>query len=452
MPDNKAMLLIVDDDEGLRNQMKWALIDEYDIILAQDRASALEFVARKQPDVMTLDLGLPPDPDGVKEGFEVLKTIVGEYPAIKVIIITGREEKEIALKAIENGASDFIYKPVDIDELKVILRRTFHIAWLEKENRQLHGRLEEKSFEGMLGTCEKMQNVFMLVRKVSTNDAPVLIEGESGTGKELVARAIHGLGNRKEKPFIAINCGAIPENLLESELFGHEKGAFTGAHTQRKGRFEFAAGGTLFLDEIGELPLSLQVKILRFLQEKVIQRVGGRMDIEVDARIVAATNRNLSEEMQTGAFREDLYYRLNVINIYLPPLREREGDIMLLAKSFLKRYSKEFNKKLLGFTNKAINAMEQWEWSGNVRELENRVKRAVIMAEGKKVLPSDLDINTVKLKYDGMNLKEAREALDKELIINSLKKNQGNITFASRELGISRPTLYDLFKKYQIVP
>jgi two-component system, NtrC family, response regulator len=448
--EHKPGLLIVDDDEGLRTQMKWALIEEYSIFIAEDRKNALDIVKRERPAVMTLDLGLPPNPDGVEEGFETLNNILVDYPETKVIIITGRGEKENALKAIEHGAFDFFYKPVDIDELKIILRRAFHISRLEKENRQLQSRLNERSLEGMIGTCEKIQKVFTMIRKVSTTDAPVLIEGESGTGKELVAGAIHSLSSRKNRPFVVINCGAIPENLLESELFGHEKGAFTGAHIQRKGRIELAEGGTLFLDEIGELTLPLQVKILQFLQKKVIERVGGRKEIEIDARIIAATNKNLQEEMQAGNFREDLYFRLSVVNLFLPPLREREGDIILLAKAFLKRFTKEYNKRLHGFTVKAIEAIERFEWTGNVRELENRVKRAVIMAEGDRVTPDDLDITTIKSKYSQMKLKDAREALDRELIMESLTRNLGNITNASSDLGISRPTLYDLMAKYQI--
>jgi len=446
-PAAKPKLLIVDDDEGLRMQMKWALAHDYDVLLAEDRESTLNVVKEEQPAVVTLDLGLPPDPAGVEEGFAALTEMLTDYPRTKVIIVTGRGEKENALRAVGNGAYDFFYKPIEIEELKVVLHRAFYVSRIEQEYRELQQRLSGDSFEGMLGTCERMQEVFAMIRKVSTTDAPVLIEGESGSGKELVARAIHQLSQRRNRPFVVINCGAIPENLLESELFGHEKGAFTGAHIQRKGRIELVHGGTLFLDEIGELFLPLQVKLLRFLQEQVIERVGGREGIAVDARVVAATNKDLKEAMKDGSFREDLYFRLGVIFISLPPLRERDGDIMLLAKAFLTRYAEENKKKLIGFTSGATEAIEKYEWAGNVRELENRIKRAVIMAEGKRLTPADLEMGVPKPKYDSMSLREARDTLEKELILKALARNNGNITKAAIELGISRPTLYDLMAK-----
>ncbi|MDP1990496.1 MAG: PEP-CTERM-box response regulator transcription factor [Syntrophales bacterium] len=444
----KQKLLIVDDDEDLRTQMKWALSQDYEILLAEDRPSAAASMRKEKPAVVTLDLGLPPLPAGVEEGFAVLDEILNEYGQTKVIIITGRGEKENALRAVEKGAYDFFYKPIQLDELKVILRRAFHLSQLEQEQRALQQRLSGGTFEGMLGTCGKMQEVFSIIRKVATTDAPVLIMGESGTGKELVARAMHRLSVRQTEPFIVINCGAIPENLLESELFGHEKGAFTGAHIQRKGRFEMAEGGTLFLDEIGELPLTLQVKLLRFLQERVIERVGGREQIEVDTRIVAATNRDLKEAMKEGNFREDLYFRLGVILMSLPPLREREGDMTLLAKAFLERYADENRKKVKGFTDQAMDAIEQYTWPGNVRELENRIKRAVIMAEGTKITAVDLEMEAPRTRYEGMGLKEAREVLEKELLTKALTRNSNNLTKAAQELGISRPTLYDLMDKF----
>jgi two-component system, NtrC family, response regulator len=447
----KQKLLIVDDDEDLRMQMKWALNEDYECLLAEDRQNAMALMRKEQPAVVTLDLGLPPFPAGVEEGFMVLNEILNEYGQTKVIIITGRGEKENALRAVEKGAYDFFYKPIQLDELKIVLRRAFHISRLEREQRTLQQRLSCESFEEMLGTCGKMQEVFTVIRKVATTEAPVLIMGESGTGKELVALAMHRLSVRQENPFIVINCGAIPENLLESELFGHEKGAFTGAHIQRKGRFELADGGTLFLDEIGELPLTLQVKLLRFLQERVVERVGGREQIEVDTRVVAATNRDLNEAMKEGSFREDLYFRLGVIRISLPPLREREGDVILLAKAFLERYvAAENRKKIRGFTDQAIDAMEQYPWPGNVRELENRVKRAVIMAEGTNITPVDLDLEAPRSKYEAMGLKEAREALEKQLLLKALSRNGGNLTKAAMELGVSRPTLYDLMEKFGI--
>jgi two-component system NtrC family response regulator len=446
----KQKLLIVDDDEDLRTQMKWALAQDYDVLLAEDRPSAAAVMSANRPAVVTLDLGLPPLPAGVEEGFAVLDDILNEHDQAKVIIITGRGEKENALRAVEKGAYDFFYKPIQLDELKVVLRRAFHLSQLEQEQRALHKRLSGDTFEGMLGTSRKMQDVFSVIRKVSTTDAPILIMGESGTGKELVAGAIHRLSTRQANPFIVINCSAIPENLLESELFGHEKGAFTGAHVQRKGRFEMAEGGTLFLDEIGELPLLLQVKLLRFLQERVVERVGGREQIEVDTRVIAATNRDLKEAMKEGNFREDLYYRLGVIFISLPSLREREGDIILMAKAFLDRYADENQKRIRGFTGYAIDAIEQYAWPGNVRELENRIKRAVIMSEGRKLTPEDLELTAPRQKYETMGLKEARETLEKELIIKALARNSGNLTKAATDLGVSRPTLYDLMEKFGI--
>ena len=446
-PGSKPKLLIVEDDEGLRTQMKWALAQDYDVLQAENRQIALEIVKNDHPSVVTLDLGLPPHPAGVEEGFATLNEILTEFPQTKAIIITGRGEKEYALRAVGLGAYDFFYKPIEIEELKVVLRRAFHVSQLEREHRELQQRMSGDSFEGMLGTSDRMQEVFAMIRKVATTDAPVLIEGESGTGKELVARAIHQRSLRNTGPCIVINCSAIPENLLESELFGHEKGAFTGAHIQRKGRFEMADGGTLFLDEIGELSLPLQVKLLRFLQERVIEHIGGRKEIEVDTRVIAATNRDLKEAMKDGSFREDLYFRLGVINIYLPPLRERVGDLMVLAKAFLRRYAEENKKKLIGFTSAATEAIEKFEWTGNVRELENRIKRAVIMAEGKRLTPKDLEMEAPKPKYDSMSLKDAREAMEKELIERSLARNKGNITKAAVELGVSRPTLYDLMQK-----
>ena len=446
----KQKLLIVDDDEDLRTQMKWALTADYNVYLAEDRQSAIAIINKEQPAVVTLDLGLPPNPAGVEEGFAILDHILDNYSHTKVIIITGRGEKEHALRAVEKGAYDFFYKPIQLDELKVVLRRAFHVSQLEHEQREMRHRLSGDTFEGMIGTSTQMQDVFSTIRKVATTDAPVLIRGESGTGKELVARAIHRLSLRESKHFIPINCSAIPENLIESELFGHEKGTFTGAHAQRKGRFEMAEGGTLFLDEIGDLPLTLQVKLLRFLQEKTIERVGGREQIEVDTRVLAATNRDLEEAMKNATFRDDLYYRLSVINISLPALRERDADVVLLAKTFLDRYTSETRKKIKGFSSEAIEAIESYSWPGNVRELENRIKRAVIMSEGKKITLEDLEMKAVAGKREGLVLKDAREILEKGLILKAIARNENNLTKAASELGISRPTLYDLMEKLGI--
>ena len=430
--------------------MKWALTADYDVYLAEDRQSAIAIINKEQPAVVTLDLGLPPNPAGVEEGFAVLDHILDEYSHTKVIIITGRGEKENALRAVEKGAYDFFYKPIQLDELKVVLRRAFHLSQLEQEQREMRHRLSGNTFEDMIGTSQKMQDVFSTIRKVATTDAPVLITGESGTGKELVARAIHRLSIRESKPFIPINCSAIPENLIESELFGHEKGTFTGAHAQRKGRFEMAEGGTLFLDEIGDLPQLLQVKLLRFLQEKAIERVGGREQIEVDTRILAATNRDLEEAMKKATFREDLYYRLNVVKISLPPLRERNADVILLAKTFLDRYTSEIRKKIKGFNSQAIESIERYPWPGNVRELENRIKRAVIMSEGKKITAEDLEMESTAGKKESMVLKDARKMLEKELILKAIARNENSLTKAAAELGVSRPTLYDLMEKLGI--
>jgi two-component system NtrC family response regulator len=446
----KQKLLIVDDDEDLRTQMKWALTADYNAYLAEDRQSAIAIINKEQPAVVTLDLGLPPNPAGVEEGFAILDHILDNYSHTKVIIITGRGEKEHALRAVEKGAYDFFYKPIQLDELKVVLRRAFHVSQLEHEQREMRHRLSGDTFEGMIGTSTQMQDVFSTIRKVATTDAPVLIRGESGTGKELVARAIHRLSIRESKPFIPINCSAIPENLIESELFGHEKGTFTGAHAQRKGRFEMAEGGTLFLDEIGDLPLILQTKLLRFLQEKIIERVGGREQIEVDTRVLAATNRDLEEAMKNATFRDDLYYRLSVINISLPALRERNADVVLLAKTFLDRYTSETRKKIKGFSSEAIEAIESYSWPGNVRELENRIKRAVIMSEGKKITLEDLEMKAVAGKKELIMLKDAREILEKGLILKAIARNENNLTKAASELGISRPTLYDLMEKLGI--
>ena len=396
---------------------------------------------------MTLDLGLPPHPGGTEEGFLALAEMLEMAPHLKAIVITGQGEKENALKAIGQGGYDFFCKPIRIDELKVVLGRAFHLAQLELENRELQERLRDQSSDDMIGTSPQMQEVFSSIRKVSATDVSVLIVGESGTGKELVARAIHRQSPRKGFPFVVINCGAIPENLLESELFGHEKGSFTGAHIQRKGRFETAQGGTLFLDEIGDLPLLLQVKLLRFLQEQKIERIGGREEISVDARVLAATNRDLKRAREEGKFREDLYYRLGVVTIPLPPLRDREEDILVLATAFLQRYADENRKKITGFTKQAFRAIEIHNWPGNIRELENRIKRAVIMAEESKITPDDLELASPYKKYEGLGLREARDGLERDLIQRAILRNRGNITQAATELGISRPTLYELMER-----
>ncbi len=443
-------LLIVDDDEEIRTQMKWALAKDYDILLAEDRPSALEMFRTAHPHVVLLDLGLPPHPGNPEEGLAALSELLALDNSTKVVIISGQGEKENALNAIGAGAYDFLGKPIDVEELKLLLKRCFYVAQLEREYRQMQQLLQGETFEGMLGTSPPMRTVFESIRKVATTDAPVLILGESGTGKEMAALAIHRKSARKDRPFITINCSAIPETLLESELFGHEKGAFTGAHAQVKGRIETANSGTLFLDEIGEVPLPIQVKLLRFLQEKRIERVGGRQEIQIDARVIAATNADLKKGMAAGSFREDLFYRLAVIQIVLPPLRDRETDIRLLAKSFLKRFGAPLNKSGLTFDQEALRAISRHRWPGNVRELENRVRRAVIMAEGKRLTAPDLELAQDAAGTQAVTLNSAREALEKEMIQQALRKHSGKISPAAAELGVSRPTLYDLMEKLGI--
>ncbi len=384
-----------------------------------------------------------------REGFLALADLLQLDPLLKVLVITGQGEKENGMEAIGQGAFDFFSKPVNIDELKVVIDRAIHVQRLERKRLESMDENESGSFEDIIGESVEMQAVYALVQKVSSTNASVLIIGESGTGKELVANAIHRRSGRKGGPFITINCGAIPENLLESELFGHEKGAFTGAHMQRPGRIEMAQGGTLFLDEIGELSAALQVKLLRFLQERRIERVGGRSLISVDTRVIAATNIDLRKAMAEGAFREDLYYRLGVVLIPLPPLRERRGDIQLLAKAFLQRHESAQGRPLV-FTPQSTMAMESHSWPGNVRELENRIQRAAIMAENGRITPKDLALVSSSSDYEGQSLGKAREAVERRMIEGALARNKGNLTQAAAQLKISRPSLYELIEKLGI--
>ena len=447
----KPYLLIVDDEEVIRDQLKWALYDEYTTILAEGRESALEQVKANKPPLILLDLGLPPSPRSAEEGLKALEEILSEDRDAKVIVVTGNQERTNALKAIEKGAFDYFTKPPDMEEVRVVLKRALHILSLEKENAELKKLAHREPFEEILGESSAMQEIFKTIRKVATTDVSALIAGESGTGKELVAKAVHRLSNRARGPFIAINCGAIPENLLESELFGHEKGAFTGAHAQVKGKFEYAHGGTLFLDEIGELPQTLQVKLLRFLQEHSIERVGGRQPIPVNVRILAATNRDLTGDIKAGRFREDLYYRVGVVTLSIPPLRDRGNDLILLAKSFLQKFSAEYRKPFKGFHTEALAAIESHPWPGNVRELENRVKRAVIISEGKSITPSDLELEAPSGVAKLKTLKEIREGAEEDHARKALEKHNWNISKASMELGVSRPTFHELIKKYNIL-
>jgi two-component system NtrC family response regulator len=394
-----------------------------------------------------LDLGLPPSPGTPEEGLATLSELLAVDSLVKIVIISGQGEKEVALQAIGAGAYDFLGKPLDMDELKALLKRCYHVARLEREFREMQQRFQTDSFEGLLGNSGSMQAVFNSIRKVATTDAPVLILGESGTGKEMTAQAIHQRSARKDGPFVPINCGAIPETLMESELFGHEKGSFTGAHVQRKGRIESAGGGTLFLDEIGEISPTLQVKLLRFLQERCIERVGGRQEIQVDARVIAATNADLKKRMADGTFREDLYYRLAVVQIMLPPLRDRGDDIILLARALLQRFANENGKTGLLFAPEALRAIRLYPWPGNVRELQNRVKRAGIMCSGKRVTVQDLELQESAAPAQATTLKEARESLERDMVREALRKHSGKITAAAAELGISRPTFYELMEK-----
>jgi two-component system, NtrC family, response regulator len=446
----KPKVLIVDDDEEIRVQMKWALSQQYEVLLAEDRAGAVSVFKSEHPVVTLLDLGLPPHPNECEEGLAALSDLLRIDDTAKIIMISGQGEKKNALQAVGAGAYDFLCKPIDMEELKFLLGRCTYVSGLEKEYRQLQRSVRAEGFEDMLAASPQMQGVFAYIRKVAKTTAPVLLLGESGTGKEMAALAIHRRSSRKDGPFIAINCNAIPENLLESELFGHEKGAFTGAHVQRKGMIESASEGTLFLDEIGELPAGLQVKLLRFLQEQRFQRVGGRQEIQIDTRLIAATNVDLKQAVAEGKFREDLYFRLAVVVIKLPPLRERADDVTLLAREFLHKYATQNGKTNLTFTPEALRAINCYFWPGNVRELQNRVKRAVIMADGKRITENDLELSSSSNLAGAATLKEARESVERELIQQTLKRHLGKVTSAAAELGISRPTLYELMEKLGI--
>ena len=444
------VLLLVDDDEAIRTQMKWALSADYEIVFAEDRAGAVENFKKKKPAVTLLDLGLPPRPTDPDEGLATLAELKALDEMTKVIIISGQGEKKNALEAVAAGAYDFLCKPVDPDELKLLLKRCIYLADLEREYRKAKENQRVTVFEDMMRPSPQMQGVFSFIRKVATTTAPVLLLGESGTGKEMAALAIHRRGPRKDGPFVPINCNAIPENLLESELFGHEKGSFTGATMQRVGLVETAKGGTLFLDEIGELPSSIQVKLLRYLQEQRFQRVGGRQELTSDARIIAATNVDLKAGINQGSFREDLYFRLAVLVISLPPLRERGDDAVLLAQEFLQKYAAQNGKANIAFVPEALRAINRHPWPGNVRELQNRIKRAVIMADSKRITEKDLELSTGIGFSSSTTLKEARENVEREMVQRALKRNLGRISSAAGELGISRPTLYELMEKLGI--
>jgi two-component system NtrC family response regulator len=445
----KPKILVIEDDEPIRTQMKWALIQDYEVFLAADSGTAMELIEKERPPLVTLDLGLPPCPEGVSEGMRLLGRILEHDPSIKVIVVTGNPERAAAVEAISRGAHDFFTKPIDVGELKAILRRAHYVRVLEDEYRTLQKQHQQQSMGEIIGSSTQIQEVFATVRKVATTDVSVLITGESGTGKELVANAIHNHSVRQDKPFVPINCGAIPENLLESELFGHEKGAFTGASTQKGGRFELAQGGTLFLDEIGDLPLSLQVKILRFLQNHTIERIGGRESIEIDCRVIAATNRDIKRLTTEGRFREDLYYRLAVVTIHLPPLRDRGDDVVILAKAFLQNFGTD-RIEPKHISQEALDTINTYEWPGNVRELENRIRRAISLADGPVITPTDMGLGPEGETQQNFDLKKARDNVEARFINMALLKHNGNISKAAEELGLSRPTIHYLIKKHNI--
>jgi two-component system, NtrC family, response regulator len=444
-------LLIIEDDPGLQKQMKWCF-DDTSVAVADRREQALAELRRVDPQVVTLDLGLPPDAGGSSEGFSLLKTILELRPQTRVIVITGREERELAARAIGMGASDFYQKPLDADTLTFVVSRAFRLVELEEENRRL-SMTTSSPLAGIIATSPEMLQTCRHVEKVASADITTLILGETGTGKELIARAIHDLSDRRQRSFVAINCAAIPESLLESELFGHERGAFTGANQQKKGKIEIASGGTLFLDEIGDMPAPLQAKLLRFLQERVIERVGGHTPIAVDVRVIAATHRNLDQMIREGGFREDLYYRLAEMVIELPPLRERSGDAVALARSFVSRFAEQLKRPVKGLSEDAIALVASYSWPGNVREMENRLKRAVLMADTPYVTASDLNINSsteTAPPAKVLNLREVREYAESKAIREALQLCNHNIAAAARQLGVTRPTLYSLLEKYCI--
>jgi len=447
--DPKQKILVVEDDPGVQSQMRWALSD-YDVHVAEDRPVALAAVRREAPDVIGLDLGMPPDEAGATEGLAALEEILTLAPATKVIVATGNSERKNAVTAVGLGAYDFCAKPVDVDVLKLIIERAFNLYDLELENLRLARADISEPFAGLIAASPQMLKVCRGIERVATSDVSVLLTGESGTGKEVLAKALHKASPRADGPFIAINCAAIPENLLESELFGHEKGSFTGAVKQSIGKIEVASGGTVFLDEIGDMPLPLQAKMLRFLQDRKIERIGGRRTIDVDVRIVSATNMDLTSAIAEAGFREDLYYRLNEIAFHIPPLNEREGDKILLANYYLQQLSGRYGKKKKQLSADAIAAIEAYDWPGNVRQLENKMKRAVVMAEGGAISTDDLDLEPGEGEVVFPTLRQVRDQADLDLIKRALAATDNHVTNAARLLGVSRPTLYELMKSLNI--
>jgi two-component system NtrC family response regulator len=447
MSEKKRTLLIVEDDPALQKQMRWAF-DTYETVVADDRETALTRFRRFEPAVVTMDLGLPPDPDGISEGFKLLEQLLSLAPDTKAIVLTGQHDRDNAVKAIGMGAYDFFAKPFEPDLLLLTIDRAFRLYDLQQENRRLSTQRNANPLAGVLSISPQMQRVSRTVERVATTNATAMLLGESGTGKEVLARALHELSPRKDQRFVAINCAAIPENLLESELFGYEKGAFTGAAKQTLGKIETANRGTLFLDEIGDLPSSLQAKLLRFLQQRVIERVGGRDEIPIDVRVICATHQDLRSRIVDGRFREDLFYRLAEIVIDIPPLRERQGDAALLAHAFVQRFAAEHNRGTMTLSQDALDAIEAHRWPGNVRELENCLKRAVIMTDGTQITAADLGLAPSGADLSNFNLRQVREEAEKNAIVRVLGRVDGNVLKAAEVLGVSRPTLYDLMHRY----
>ncbi|KFI05159.1 PEP-CTERM-box response regulator transcription factor [Massilia sp. BSC265] len=450
MSQNKPKLLIIEDDPGLQKQLRWSL-DAYEVVVAGDRETALAQIRRHEPAVVTMDLGLPPDPDGSTEGLATLEQILALAPDTRVIVLTGNQDHSNAVKAIGMGAYDFHQKPCEPEVLKLVIQRAFFLYNLQMENRRMQQSQADSPMAGVISRDAGMLKVCRNIEKVAPTSASVMLLGESGTGKEVLARALHALSPRAKERFMAINCAAIPENLLESELFGYEKGAFTGAAKQTKGKVELAHGGTFFLDEVGDLPMALQAKLLRFLQERVIERIGGHEEIPVDVRIVCATHQKLKELCATGRFREDLYYRLSEIVVTIPPLRARHGDAALLAHHFKNKFCAQESRSTLHFASDAIAAIENYDWPGNVREMENCIKRAVIMADGNTIVADDLGLpEGDKPADEPLNLRQVRDEAEYMAIVKTLARVDGNIVKASEMLGISRPTMYDLMNRHGI--
>jgi two-component system NtrC family response regulator len=447
----KPKLLVVEDDEGLRSQYRWAF-PSCEVVMAGARPSAIAAMQKEHPPVVIMDLGLPPDPDGVSEGLATLDEVLRIAPETKVIVVTGNGERKNALKAVGLGAYDFCEKPVELEVLRTIIERGLNLHRLEDENRRLAAMPARSPIARIVTANQAMLKICRDVEKLATTHVPVLLLGESGTGKEALAQALHDLGPRAKQPFVAINCGAIPENLLESELFGHERGAFTGAVKQTIGKIEAANKGTLFLDEIGDLPHQLQVKLLRFLQEQVVERIGGRQTIPVDVRIVSATNTAIEENVTDGRFRNDLFYRLNSVMVRIPPLRDRGGDVMLLARYFLARFNREFARNIRGFSEAAISAISAHSWPGNVRELENRMKRAVVMTEARLIDPADLELAARAEASPDLDLRAARLRAERDVLEKAVTRANGTLATAAKLLGISRPTLYTLMEAHGLAP